>query len=83
VTNPFEGKLIHQVKLGDQANMVSTSWDGQRVYSTSSLLSQWDKPGDQWLKAFAWEGETLVPKFSVDFAPVGRAHIMNFGSAAR
>src|SRR6267142_771423 len=55
VTNPFEGKLIHQVKLGDQANMVSTSWDGQRVYSTSSLLSQWDKPGDQWLKAFTWE----------------------------
>jgi len=49
VTNPFEGKLIHQVKLGDQANMVSTSSDAQRVYSTSSLLSQWDKPGDQWL----------------------------------
>ena len=83
VTNPFEGKLIHQVKLGDQANMVSTSWDGQRVYSTSSLLSQWDKPGDQWLKAFAWEDGKLVPKFTTDFNGVGRAHIMNFGSKSR
>ena len=80
VTNPFEGKLIHQVKLGDQANMVSTSWDGQRVYATTSLLSQWDKPGDQWLKAFAWEDGKLVPKFTTDFNAVGRAHIMNFGS---
>ena len=35
VTNPFEGKLIEQVKLGEQANMVSTSWDGQRVYATT------------------------------------------------
>jgi selenium-binding protein 1 len=83
VTNPFEGKLIHQVKLGDQANMVSTSWDGQRVYATTSLLAQWDKPGDQWLKAFAWEDGKLVPKFTTDFNGVGRAHIMNFGSKSR
>jgi selenium-binding protein 1 len=83
VTNPFEGKLIHQVKLGDQANMVSTSWDGQRVYATSSLLSQWDKPGDQWLKGMAWEDGKLVPKFTTDFTAVGRAHIMNFGSKSR
>jgi selenium-binding protein 1 len=80
VSNPFEGKLIHQVKLGEQANMVSTSWDGKRVYSTSSLLSRWDKPGDHWLKGFAWEGEQLVPKFTTDFSGVGRAHIMNFGA---
>jgi selenium-binding protein 1 len=80
VTNPFEGKLIHQVKLGEQANMVSTSWDGMRVYSTSSLLSRWDKPGDHWLKGFAWEGNQLVEKFTTDFAGVGRAHIMNFGA---
>jgi selenium-binding protein 1 len=84
VTNPMEGKLLQQVKLGEQANMISTSWDGKRVYATSSLLSRWDKPdASHWLKAFAWEGDTLVPKFSVDFAPVGRAHIMNFGSAAK
>jgi selenium-binding protein 1 len=80
VTNPFEGKLIHQVKLGEQANMVSTSWDGTRIYATSSLLSKWDKPGDHWLKGFAWEGGQLVPKFTTDFGSVGRAHIMNFGA---
>ena len=80
VSNPFEGKLIHQVKLGEQANMVSTSWDGKRVYSTSSLLSRWDKPGDHWLKGFAWEGDQLVAKFTTDFSGVGRAHIMNFGA---
>lgn len=80
VTNPFEGKLIHQVKLGEQANMISTSWDGMRIYATSSLLSRWDKPGDHWLKGFAWEGGQLVPKFTTDFGGVGRAHIMNFGA---
>lgn len=74
VSNPFEGKLIEQIKLGEQANMVSTSWDGKRIYATNSLLSRWDKPGDYWLKAFAWEGGKLVPKFTTDFNAVGRAH---------
>jgi methanethiol oxidase len=84
VTNPFEGKLIQQIKLGEQANMVSSSWDGKRVYATNSLLSRWDKPGNEsWLKAFVWEGDKLVPKFTVDFASVGRAHIMNFGAATK
>lgn len=82
VTNPFEGKLIGQVKLGEMANMVSSSWDGKRLYATNSLLSQWDKPGDYWLKAYAWEGGKLVPKFTTDFNAVGRAHIMNFNSKA-
>ena len=80
VSNPFEGKLVEQVKLGEMANMVSSSWDGKRLYTTNSLLSRWDKPGDYWLKAFAWEDGKLVAKFTTDFNPVGRAHIMNFGS---
>lgn len=82
VTNPFAGKLIEQIRLGEMANMVSTSWDGTRIYATNSLLSKWDKPSDYWLKAFAWEGGKLVPKFTTDFNAVGRAHIMNFGSKA-
>jgi len=82
VSNPFEGKLVEQVKLGEMANMVSESWDGKRIYATNSLLSQWDKPGPYWLKAYAWEGGKLVPKFTTDFTAVGRAHIMNFGTAA-
>ncbi len=82
VSNPFEGKLVEEIKLGEMANMVSSSWDGKRLYATNSLLSQWDKPGDYWLKAFAWEGRKLVSKFTADFNAVGRAHIMNFGSKA-
>jgi selenium-binding protein 1 len=83
VSNPFAAKLIQQVKLGDMANMVSESWDGKRVYATNSLLSRWDKPGDYWLKAYAWGGDTLVHRFTTDFNPVGRAHIMNFGARPR
>ncbi len=30
-------------KIGAQVNMVSQSWDGKRVYFTSSLLANWDK----------------------------------------
>jgi len=82
VSKPFEGKLVESVKLGEMANMVSSSWDGKRLYATNSLLSKWDKPGDYWLKAYAWEDGKLVAKFTTDFNAVGRAHIMNFGSKA-
>ena len=82
VSNPFEGKLIEQVKLGEMVNMVSESWDGRRVYATNSLLSKWDKPSDYWLKGYAWEDGKLVHKFMVDFTAVGRPHVMNFGSKA-
>ncbi|WP_337289060.1 selenium-binding protein SBP56-related protein, partial [Candidatus Methylomirabilis sp.] len=80
ISNPFEPKLIEQVKVGETANMVSESWDGTRLYVTNSLLSKWDKPGDYWLKAYAWENGKLVHKFTTDFNSVGRAHLMNFGS---
>jgi selenium-binding protein 1 len=67
--------------------MVSQSWDGKRVYFTSSLLSQWDKTGadnEQFLRAYAWDGASLTPRFAIDFTAegLGRPHIMNFGSAA-
>src|SRR5262249_60308086 len=75
-----EGKLEEQVKLGEMANMVSSSWDGKRLYATNSLLAKWDKPSDYWLKAYAWEDGKLVAKFTTDFNGAGRAHIMNFGS---
>lgn len=82
ISNPFEPKLIEQVKVGEMANMVSESWDGTRLYVTNSLLSKWDKPGDYWLKAYAWENGKLVHTFTTDFNSVGRAHLMNFGSKA-
>lgn len=84
VGNPTEPKLIHEQKIGAQVNMVSQSWDGKRVYFTSSLLANWDKKGDQneqFLKAYTWDGKQLSPTFSVDFYKegLGRPHIMNLG----
>ena len=62
----------------------SETWDGQRVYFTSSLLANWDKKGadnEQFLKAYGWNGKELTPLFAVDFAKeaLGRPHITRFG----
>ncbi len=67
--------------------MVSQSWDGERVYFTSSLLANWDKKGaddQQFLKAFTWNGSELVEDFELDFyeMQLGRAHLMRFGSSS-
>ena len=64
--------------------MVSETWDGKRVYFTSSLLANWDKTGkddEQFLKAYAWDGKRLTRLFAVDFLAekLGRPHIMHFG----
>jgi selenium-binding protein 1 len=84
VSNPRAPVVIHEQKIGAQVNMVSQSWDGKRVYFTSSLLANWDGFGgndEQFLKAFHWDGRTLEPAFAVDFRAegLGRPHIMNFG----
>ena len=76
-----------QAFAGKQVNMVSQSWDGTRVYITSSLLANWDKTGendDQFLRAFNWNGQELTPVFEVDFymEKLGRAHHMKFGTNA-
>lgn len=87
VSNPRAPRVVHEQQIGRQVNMVSQSWDGKRVYFTSSLLSQWDKTGEddeQFLRAYDWDGRTLTPRFSIDFRAesLGRPHIMNFGSEA-
>jgi selenium-binding protein 1 len=86
VSNPHEPKQIHEQTIGRQVNMVSQSWDGKRVYFTSSLLANWDKQGEdneQFLRAYEWNGRELTPAFAVDFAKqnLGRPHAMNFGSS--
>ena len=73
--------------IGKQINMVSQSWDGKRVYFSSSLLGNWDKLGDddeQYVKLYHWDGEQLDHKWTVDFYAegLGRAHQMRFGSYA-
>ncbi|HSL19459.1 MAG TPA: selenium-binding protein SBP56-related protein [Methylomirabilota bacterium] len=85
VSDPFEPKQVYQKKIGSQLNMVSQSWDGERLYFTSSLLSNWDKKGaddEQFLKAYTWDGSELKPSFTIDFYEegLGRAHLMRFGS---
>jgi len=84
VSDPRRPRLAHEQKIGAQVNMVSETWDGDRVYFTSSLLSKWDKTGkddEQFLKAYRWDGKRLSPLFHVDFRAenLGRPHIMRFG----
>jgi methanethiol oxidase len=87
VSNPHRPRLIHEKQIGHQVNMVSQSWDGRRVYFTSSLLARWDKAGDdneQFLRAFEWNGRELLPTFDLDFTALrlGRAHHMLFGASS-
>jgi selenium-binding protein 1 len=84
VSDPHHPKLVHDQKIGSQLNMVSQTWDGERVYFTSSLLANWDKTGadnEQYMKAYRWDGKKLTPLFAVDFIKegLGRPHQMHFG----
>ena len=83
LSNPEQPKQTYAKATGKQVNMVSQSWDGKRVYITSSLLENWDKGGadnEQFLRAFNWDGKELKPAFEVDFTKekLGRAHHMKF-----
>jgi selenium-binding protein 1 len=87
VSDPHKPKQILEKKIGTQLNMVSQSWDGKRLYYTSSLLANWDKTGadnEQFLKAYTWDGKDLASRFEIDFTAekLGRPHMMAFGSAA-
>jgi selenium-binding protein 1 len=70
--------------------MVSQSWDGERVYYTSSLLANWDKveapEGEdlQYFKAYTWQDGALEHSFTVDFLAerLGTPHQMRFGAYA-
>jgi selenium-binding protein 1 len=83
LTDPEHPRQTYTKHTGSQANMVSQSWDGRRVYITSSLLSKWDKKGkdnEQFLRAFHWDGHELNLAFEVDFTQeqLGRPHHMKF-----
>src|SRR5438046_4857235 len=85
--NPEAPKQTYTKVTGKQVNMISQSWDGKRVYITSSLLANWDKAGEdneQFLRGFHWDGKALKPAFEVDFTKekLGRAHHMKLGSKA-
>ena len=87
LTNPEQPRQTYEKATGKQVNMISQSWDGTRVYISSSLLANWDKKGaddEQFVRAFKWDGQELTPAFAVDFyrEQLGRAHHMKFGSRA-
>ncbi|WP_414468126.1 selenium-binding protein SBP56-related protein [Methylobacterium currus] len=87
VSDPDRPRQIYEKKIGAQLNMVSQSWDGKRIYYTSSLLANWDKTGaenEQFLKAYTWNGKELSPRFAIDFTAerLGRPHMMAFGAAS-
>ena len=88
LTDPEHPRQIYAKHTGAQVNMVSQSWDGRRVYVTSSLLSKWDKTGkdnEQFLRAFHWDGHELNLAFEVDFTKeqLGRPHHMKFTANAQ
>ncbi|WP_228522738.1 selenium-binding family protein [Methylophilus sp. 14] len=83
MTDPLHPSEVYTKKIGEQVNMVSPSYDGKRVYFTTSLLSNWDMKGksdDQFLKAYNWDGKDLKLAFEIDFykEKLGRAHHMKF-----
>lgn len=85
ISDPFAPKQTYETDIGAQVNMVSQSWDGKRNYYTTSLLSNWDKTGEdneQFLKLFTWDGNKLKHEFTIDFyeLKLGRAHQMRFGA---
>lgn len=88
ISDPFNPKQIYEAKIGAQINMASQSWDGERIYFTSSLLANWDKveapEGEdlQYFKAYTWDGNELKHQFSIDFLAenLGTPHQMRFGA---
>jgi methanethiol oxidase len=83
LSDPEKPRETYAKQTGKQVNMVSQSWDGERVYITSSLLERWDKKGadnEQFLRAFRWDGKDLQLAFEVDFTAqkLGRPHHMKF-----
>jgi methanethiol oxidase len=87
MSNPDAPKQTYEKVTGKQVNMVSQSWDGKRVYLTSSLLANWDKKGadnDQFLRGYTWDGTELSSTFDIDFnaLKLGRAHHMKFSGKA-
>ena len=85
LSNPEAPKQTYAKQTGRQVNMISQSWDGKRVYITSSLLANWDKKGEdneQVVRAYDWDGKDLKLAFEVDFnqLKLGRAHHMKFSA---
>jgi selenium-binding protein 1 len=88
ISDPFNPVQVQETKIGAQINMASQSWDGKRIYFTSSLLANWDKleapEGEdlQYFKSYTWDGNKLNHQFTIDFVGenLGLPHQMRFGA---
>lgn len=87
ISDPFNAKQLWEERIGEQVNMVSQSWDGERVYYTSSLLANWDKtsppgPDLHYLKVYTFDGKKLEQTLAIDFIAekLGAPHQMRFGA---
>jgi selenium-binding protein 1 len=85
ISNPHKPVQIYEKHIGAQVNMVSSSWDGKRLYYTSSLLANWDKKGkdnEQFFKLYHWDGKELKEQLAIDFykEKLGRPHQVRFGA---
>lgn len=87
ISDPHHPKQLSADKIGEQVNMVSQSWDGRRVYFTSSLLANWDKTEStgadlQYFKIYDFDGKKLSHKLTIDFLAekLGYPHQMRFGA---
>ncbi len=89
ITDPHQPKQVFEKQIGAQVNMVSSSWDGKRLYYTSSLLANWDKKGEsdeQFFKLYHWDKNNMemTEQFAIDFytEKMGRPHQMRLGAYA-
>ncbi len=87
ISDPHKPVQLFEESIGEQVNMVSQSWDGKRVYFTSSLLANWDKTQStgkdlQYMKFYDFDGEKLTHKHTIDFVgqKLGYPHQMRFGA---
>ena len=87
ISDPFKPVELTTESIGEQINMVSQSWDGKRVYFTSSLLANWDKTQStgkalQYFKIYDFDGKKLDHTLTIDFIAqqLGYPHQMRFGA---
>ena len=85
LSKPEAPRQVYEKVTGKHVNMVSQSWDGKRVYITTSLLEHWDLGNDDhFLKLYHWDGQELKEQWKIDFykEKLGRPHHMKFTASA-
>ncbi len=85
LSNPRAPVQIYEKATGKHVNMVSQSWDGKRVYISTSLLANWDLGNDdQFVKLYNWDGKELKEQWKIDFykEKLGRPHHMKLNAEA-